>query len=90
MTSRDFCYWLQGLFELGDPTALDANQTDLVKRHLAMVFLHEIDPSAGGPGEQETLNKIHHGIKDVAAEMNKTQPPRIGGPDGPGGIKYRC
>ena len=43
MKSTEFCYWLQGLFELGNPTILDANQTDLIKRHLAMVFLHEID-----------------------------------------------
>lgn len=86
MTSRDFCYWLQGLFELGSPVSLDANQTDLVKRHLAMVFVHEIDPSAGGPAQQEMLNKIHEQL----AEANKpNKPPKIGGV-GPDGIVYRC
>lgn len=45
MKSVEFCYWLQGLFELGKPESLNAEQTDLVKRHLAMVFHHEIDPS---------------------------------------------
>ena len=59
MTSRDFCYWLQGLFELGEPQALDAKQTELVKRHLAMVFIHEIDPSAGPPEKQATLDAAH-------------------------------
>lgn len=59
MTSRDFCYWLQGLFELGSDKTLDARQTDLVKRHLAMVFLHEIDPSAGDARKQAKLNNAH-------------------------------
>ncbi len=45
MTSRDFCYWLQGLLELQNPKALDEKQTDLIRAHLHMVFIHEIDPS---------------------------------------------
>jgi hypothetical protein len=59
LTSRDFAFWLQGLFELGAPKALDERQTDLVKRHLAMVFIHEIDPSMGGPEEQRKLSEAH-------------------------------
>ena len=53
-----FCYWLQGLFELAEPTELNEAQTDLIKRHLAMAFLHDIDkrPSVEEQGE---LNKIH-------------------------------
>lgn len=59
MTSVQFCYWLNGLFELADPKTLDAHQTDLIKRHLQMVFKHEIDPSY--PKEQQTsLNDIHN------------------------------
>lgn len=65
MTSRDFCYWLQGLFELGDVKSLDARQTDLVKRHLAMVFKHEIDPSAGSAEHQAELSAIHAGDPPV-------------------------
>jgi len=62
MTSRDFCYWLQGFFELnqaqGLPT-LTPQQAELVRRHLALVFRHEIDPSF--PKEQQTeLNEIHN------------------------------
>lgn len=44
MKSRDFCYWLQGYFELSserEAMELDARQVDLVKRHLDMVFVHE-------------------------------------------------
>lgn len=59
MTSRDFAYWLQGLFELGSPESLDAKQTALIKAHLAMVFAHEIDPSMGSPAHQEKLSALH-------------------------------
>ncbi len=60
MKSTEFCYWLQGLFELATPTQLNAEQTDLIKRHLNMVFLHEIDKSYP-EGEQDALNKMHNG-----------------------------
>jgi len=87
VTSRDFCYWLQGLFELGSPAALDQKQTDLIKRHLAMVFVHEIDPSAGGPAKQGALDAIHGIGQQPTPE--RVQYAHIGG-DGPGGVKVRC
>lgn len=59
MTSRDFCYWLQGYFEVQSPETIGKNETDLIKKHLALVFKHEIDPSMGGKLHQEDLNKIH-------------------------------
>jgi hypothetical protein len=47
MQSRDFCYWLQGFFELSDnPDRLSAEQVEMIKRHLALVFAHEIQPLA--------------------------------------------
>jgi hypothetical protein len=58
MKSVEFCYWLQGLFELGKPAALTEEQTALVKKHLDMVFIHEIDPSY--PATQKpALDKAH-------------------------------
>lgn len=77
MTSRDFCYWLQGFFELSNEQALSVTQTQIIAKHLALVFKHEIDPSMGGPAEQAALNAIH------------SEPPKIGGA-GPDGILYRC
>jgi hypothetical protein len=32
MKSVEFCYWLQGLFEVGDPATLNEKQVDLIKR----------------------------------------------------------
>lgn len=44
MTSRDFCFWLQGYFELtiGDNTVeLTPEQVLLIKKHLQLAF-HQI------------------------------------------------
>lgn len=65
MTSRDFCYWLQGYFEIGNatgdpiPQELCSAQVDCIRSHLAMVFKHEIDPSMGPKEHQLDLSKLH-------------------------------
>ncbi len=61
MTARDFAYWLNGYFELAQPTSASAEVLDQIKKHLSLVFVHEIDPSHGGPKVQATLNAIHNG-----------------------------
>jgi hypothetical protein len=60
MTSRDFCYWLQGFFELTDSTEayIDDRKADLIRRHLNMVFIHEIDPSFPAD-QQDALTEAH-------------------------------
>jgi hypothetical protein len=64
MTSRDFCYWLQGYFEIAEPKEITGEQLKTVQRHLAMVFAHEIDPSMGDKKHQDLLDLIHAGIND--------------------------
>lgn len=63
MTTRDFCYWLQGFFELNGMmlnTTLNPDQVKVIKNHLNMVFLHDIDPQA--PKDQQAkLNSLHGG-----------------------------
>jgi hypothetical protein len=66
MKSRDFCYWLQGFFELSIPNSqgpvafdLTAKQVLVISNHLNMVFKHEIDPSNGSPEHNAELSKIH-------------------------------
>ncbi len=58
MKSRDFCYWLQGYFELAKPTELRLNEIEEIKNHLKMVFIHEID-SSFPKGQQADLNTAH-------------------------------
>jgi len=40
MKPEEFCYWLQGVFEMADIRSLDEKQTATLKRHLDMVFEH--------------------------------------------------
>jgi hypothetical protein len=84
MTSRDFCYWLQGYFELSPSgAALTTEQTDMVRRHLALVFKHEIDPSYGDEKQQAGLNAIH-------APPSRPQPNPNYQPNDPHGLVVRC
>lgn len=87
MTSRDFAYWLNGFFELNEEPAaeLSAKQVDCIKRHLALVFIHEIDPSAGPPEHQQELNEVH-GIPEATTSGKPWQRP----PAGPGKPVLRC
>lgn len=64
MKTVEFCYWLQGLFELSDPKELNERQTNQIKRHLALVFKHDIDPQQGTPEYQAELQAIHDGQLD--------------------------
>lgn len=70
MTSRDFCYWLQGYFEIQDAAKASAEgticvgglsneQAHMIRKHLALVFKHEIDPSYPN---QPALNAIHNKV----------------------------
>ncbi len=61
MQSRDFCYWLQGYFEINGAHAdtLSSRQIETIKSHLSLVFVHEIDPAMGDAKHQAKLNTIH-------------------------------
>lgn len=41
MKSKDFLYWLQGLFELCDVKELSGKQVEIIQRHLQMVEIVE-------------------------------------------------
>jgi hypothetical protein len=63
VTSRDFCFWLQGFLELDggeEAPPMNKGQVACVKRHLALVFKHEIDPSMGPAKQQADLDAIHN------------------------------
>ncbi len=100
MTSRDFCFWLQGFFEIQDvadptriastglPPGMNERQLDMVRRHLALVFKHEIDPSMGPPAHQQALDK-QHAPQQVPAPGLSQQLEAMKQPN-PGGLQYRC
>jgi len=59
MTSRDFCYWLQGFFEIQGEPYINDKQAAIIRNHLTLVFKHEIDPSMPDPTGE--LQAIHDG-----------------------------
>jgi hypothetical protein len=73
MKSVEFCYWLQGLFEVAEPQTLNEKQVDLIKRHLNMVFVHEIDQSYPLI-QQSALNAVH---SESPAQSFINRPPGV-------------
>jgi hypothetical protein len=60
MQSRDFVYWLQGYLELSkESKGMSEAQVECLRKHLAMVFVHEIDPSMPNKKLDE-LHKTSH------------------------------
>lgn len=75
MTSRDFAFWMQGFFEIGNVESISKEQTEIIKKHLNMVFKHEIDPSYGDLKHQIELSEIHNGpgiFKPQPGDPNST------------------
>ena len=62
MKSVEFCYWMQGLFEIGDVKELNEKQVEIIRKHLDMVFYHEIDKTYPDT-EQKQLNMLHNLIR---------------------------
>lgn len=44
MTAEQFIYWFQGFIEVANPKQIDAQQTQVIKDHLALVF-NKVTPS---------------------------------------------
>lgn len=61
MKAENFVYWLQGFFELGEPKTLDERQVQLIKNHLNMVFVHDIDPQLGNEEHLRRITAAHSG-----------------------------
>lgn len=60
MTSRDFCFFLQGFLEVSGPDVIiDSRKLQIIQNHLNLVFKHEIDPSMPDPTGE--LQAIHDG-----------------------------
>ena len=49
MKYTEFCYWLQGFFELAGVQTLSEEQVEIIKRHLDMTMIHETHIPTLGP-----------------------------------------
>lgn len=63
MNSIDFCFWLQGYFEISGSKEISPDQAKIINAHLNLVFKHEIDPLRDDQTktEKSILNKTHGG-----------------------------
>ncbi len=63
MNSIDFCFWLQGYFEVSGDKHPTPEQIATIKSHLNLVFKHEIDPLREGQTTTTaaSLNTAHSG-----------------------------
>ena len=66
MTPVNFCYFLQGYFEISNSNTLTPEQVKMIRAHLNLVFFHAIDPETlKDKSEIDKLKyqKIHDGAK---------------------------
>lgn len=71
MTPVQYCYWLQGFFEISENSecteiTLTQKQIQTIRAHLNLVFFHAIDPeNLKGTSELDKIkySKIHDGAK---------------------------
>lgn len=49
--------------------SLSGYQVDMIAKHLALVFKHEIDPAAGNQIHQDELSAIHQFMKPVEEKL---------------------
>lgn len=78
MRSDQFVYWLQGFFELAESDSLTPKQVDIIKNHLKLVFLYEIDPSySDNKVVQEIFQNIHDGKNPLNGITLPQKPPIV-------------
>ena len=67
MKSENFCFWLQGFFELGSGSKLTAEQVAQIKTHLALVFKH--DPAMAHPAAPKS-----DVVKELERQIGRARP----------------
>lgn len=86
MTPEQFCYWLQGLLEVGRPTQLDEKQIQTIKDHLDTVFT-KTTPNRFEIKDMDDMEKI---IKEWKESEQRTfeKPPIVRCSDGTSDVKF--
>ena len=89
MTPTEFCYWLQGKFELdaveresgAGPAPMTSAQVAVIKAHLELVFVHSIDAAENTTPEVKAKLDAAHAGNPLG---HPPYPPR------PDGVLFRC
>jgi len=80
MQTRDFCFWLQGFFEISDcgpkkaDSALSHREVEMIRDHLKLVFKH--DPTIAQPKQeisQTPTTGVQTGLSQVMQQIQAGQ-----------------
>lgn len=74
MTPQEFCYWLQGMMEIQNPESLSAEQTQMVKDHLKLVFT-KVTPEA----KKEIPSHIKKAVENALEGLRRREKNRACG-----------
>jgi hypothetical protein len=73
--AENFCFWLQGFFELTDSKSLTPEQAEQIKTHLALVFAH--DPAMAHAQPSKSLaDRVRKHMKDEPVDLHRRAPRR--------------
>lgn len=81
MTPENFCYWLQGFFEISGTKKLNEKQVGEITNHLQLVFTKVTPISTEKKMKEEEIRKEFQKYID---ECNKQNP----GPYFQGGVRF--
>ncbi len=65
MTTEEFCYWLQGFLEMGDPKELNEAQVRMLKSHLNLVFVNVTRETPSPSAEEPKKGVLTDALKGI-------------------------
>ena len=65
MNRVNFCYWLQGYFEIANPKGISKEELKMIKSHLQLTFKNDIDLEYGDKSHQKKLSELHWEGRDI-------------------------
>ena len=69
MTPENFCYWLQGMFELTKSDTLSKQQITIIKNHLQLVF-NKVTPDVELE-ESDEISDFADSLKEMMDDIEK-------------------
>jgi hypothetical protein len=64
VTAQEFCYWLQGFYEINGNAApaITAEQSKMIREHLALVFTKRTGRSPGEEIERALVHSVRNTV----------------------------
>lgn len=74
MTTEQFCYWMQGFFEISNPKELNAKQIQIIQDHLNLVFNKKTLDRNQEPEKKDILDTLKKKNQKSWLEQDETNP----------------